>query len=70
MQEKVDYLQELEKHKVYVDTLRMDMIPLNEAKRLFSLFLSENFTTLVEDVNKAMTEYLTELQNLTEDNKE
>jgi hypothetical protein len=67
MQEKVDYIEELDKHKVYVESLKMEMIPYNEAKRLFTLLLSETFTTLVEDVNKAMTDYLTEIQNLTDE---
>jgi hypothetical protein len=67
MQEKVDYIEELDKHKVYVESLKMEMIPYNEAKRLFTLLLSDTFTTLVEDVNKAMNEYLTEIQNLTDE---
>lgn len=54
----INYLEELEKRKIYVDSLKMDMIPYNEAKRLFELLLSDTYSKFVEDVNQAFVDYL------------
>lgn len=59
-----NYLEELEKRKVYVDSLKMDMVPYNEAKRLFELLLSETYGNFVEEVNQVFVDYLQTLQRI------
>lgn len=59
-----NYLEELEKRKVYVDSLKMDMVPYNEAKRLFELLLSETYGNFVEEVNQVFVDYLQTLQQI------
>ena len=59
-----NYLEELEKRKIYVDSLKMEMIPYNEAKRLFELLLSETYGKFVEEVNQVFVDYLQTLQQI------
>lgn len=59
-----NYLEELEKRKIYVDSLKMEMIPYNEAKRLFELLLSETYGNFVEEVNQVFVDYLQTLQQI------
>ncbi len=59
-----NYLEELEKRKVYVDSLKMDMVPYNEAKRLFELLLSETYGNFVEEVNQVFVDYLQTLKEI------
>lgn len=60
----INYLEELEKRKIYVDSLKMDMVPYNEAKRLFELLLSETYSKFVEEVNQVFVDYLQTLKEI------
>ena len=63
-EDNINYLEELEKRKIYVDSLKMDMVSYNEAKRLFELLLSETYSKFVEEVNNVFADYLRTLNEI------
>ena len=49
MQEAVDHL---EKHKVFIDTLATDMIPLSEAYKALELAVNKQLEEVLENLQK------------------
>jgi len=63
MQQALDHL---EKHKVYIETLKTDMVPLSEAYKAIQLSVDQqlaNVTTVLESSLEKLSVDLTQIQN-------
>jgi len=65
MQKALDHL---EKHKVFIDTLGTDMIPLSEAYRAVELSINTQLEDTLNSITTQMEGILGDLNNLGQEN--
>jgi hypothetical protein len=62
MQEALDHL---EKHKVFIDTLGIDMIPLSEAYKAVEKSIDSQLAEVMETLETSMGGLIGDLENIT-----
>ena len=63
-------LDHLEKHKVFIDTLGIDMIPLSEAYRAVEKSIDSQLAEVMETLQGQLGELVEDLENITPENND
>jgi hypothetical protein len=63
-------LDHLEKHKVFIDTLGIDMIPLSEAYKAVEKSIDSQLAEVMETLQGQLGELVEDLENITPENND